>query len=422
MAALGMGVAGSYVGYLLQRAFLGDERRQAKLSAAHTRAASRMRRELQSLRGPAMKLGQTLSLQAGILPEETLMELAALQREAPPMHASLMRAQIKSSLGRLPEEIFASFDERPFAAASLGQVHRATLRDGTAVAVKVQYPGIRAAIANDFAWFRTVSKPAQASGHLPRAAIDELQEQIVAETDYVREADTIARYHAGLAPLPFIRVPRVYRDLSSGKVITMTFLQGQHLDDFLATRPARALRDLVGERLLDLFYFQLLRLHALHADPHWGNYLFEPDGTVGLVDFGCVKDLRPAFVEDLQKFLLFPGSRRSAEFLALLDRRYALMGGTITPAARRTLSDFAEHFYRRVFPPEREREGDLFDFGDAAFLRDYLHASRALVRSRGILPEYIFLARAEMGLYHTLHRLKARVATSRVVRRYLPRP
>jgi hypothetical protein len=98
------------------------------------------------------------------------------------------------------------------------------------------------------------------------------------------------------------------------------------------------------------------------------------------------------------------------------------MGGTITSAARRTLSDFAEHFYRRVFPPEREREGDRFDFGDAAFLRDCMHASRALVRSRGILSEYIFLARAEMGLYHTLHRLKARVATSRVVRRYLPRP
>jgi hypothetical protein len=338
------------------------------------------------------------------------------------MHPSLMRAQFKASLGRVPDELYASFDEEPFAAASLGQVHRATLRDGTAAAVKIQYPGIRDAIAGDFTWFRAVSKPAQATGHLPLAAIDELEAQIVAETDYGREADNIELFHAGLAPLPFVRIPAVVRGLSSGKVLTMTLLPGQHLEEFLARPPSPSLRDLVGARLVDLFYFQLLRLHALHADPHWGNYLFAPDGTIGLVDFGCVKRLRPAFVDDLKAFLLYPGSRRSPEFQALLDRRYELMGGRINPAARRTLTDFAERFYRRVFPPEPDREGDRFDFGDPAFLRDYLRASRALVKVRGILPEYIFLARAEMGLYQTLHRLRARVATSRIVRRYLARP
>ena len=147
------------------------------------------------------------------------------------------------------------------------------------------------------------------------------------ETDYVREAESIALFNTGLAPLPFIHVPRVFPGLSSPKVITMTRLPGQHLDDFLATRPSRALRDLVGERLVELFYFQLLRLAALHADPHWGNYLFNPDGTIGLIDFGCVKRLRPAFVADLQEFLLYPGSRRTPEFLKLLDRRYAGVGG-----------------------------------------------------------------------------------------------
>ena len=422
MATMGMGVAGSYVGYLLQRAFLGEDRRKVRLSAAHTRAANRMRRELQTLRGPAMKLGQTLSLQTGLLPDETLLELAALQREAPAMHPSLMRAQFKASMGRFPEDVYQTFEEEPFAAASLGQVHRATRSDGTPLAVKIQYPAIREAIAGDFAWFRAVSKPAQATGHLPSAAIDELEAQIVAETDYIREAENISLFRSGPAALPFITIPEVFPELSSAKVLAMTRLSGQHLDDFLAKAPSRSLRDLVGERLVDLFYWQLLRLHALHADPHWGNYLFEADGTIGLVDFGCVKRLRPAFVADLQEFLLFPGSRRSAEFQTLLDSRYQLMGGKINPAARRTLMEFAENFYRRVFPPELEHEGDVFDFGDAAFLRDYMSASRALVKSRGILPEYLFLARAEMGLYQTLHRLRARVATSRIVRRYLDRP
>jgi predicted unusual protein kinase regulating ubiquinone biosynthesis (AarF/ABC1/UbiB family) len=421
MTAMGMGVAGSYVGYLLQRAFLGEDRRKRRLSAAHANAARRMTREMSALRGPAMKLGQTLSLHAGILPDETIAELTALQREAPGMHPSLVRAQFKASMNRQPEDLFARFDEEPFAAASLGQVHRATLRDGTSVAVKIQYPGIRDAVANDFAWFRTVSKPAQATGHLPAGAIDELERQIVAETDYIREADNLERFHEGLAPLGYAVVPRVFRELSSSRVLTMTFVPGLHLDDFLASRPSQAVRDRAGEHLMDLFNFQLLQLHALHADPHPGNYLFRDDGGIGIVDFGCVKYLTPPFVEDLRGIMLFPGPRDSDEFRELLDQRYRLMGGRITPAARRTLVRFAERFYQRVFPWQPERDDERFDFGNADFLREYLRGSQELFRAKGTLPEYIFLARAEIGLYQALHRLRARVATSRIVRRYLKR-
>src|SRR5688572_4280025 len=215
MASMGAGIAGSYIGYLLQRAFLGETQSKLKLKSTHTRAAQKMRDEMQALRGPAMKLGQALSMQAGILPEETLAELATLQMEAPGMHPSLVRVQIKRSLGREPEEIFKQFTLEPFAAASLGQVHRAVTRDGIEVAVKVQYPGIGQAIENDFKWFRTVSKPAQAAGYLPKAAIDELQEQIVAETDYQREAGNIRFFEKGLAPLPYVEVPSVYREYSS---------------------------------------------------------------------------------------------------------------------------------------------------------------------------------------------------------------
>jgi hypothetical protein len=98
------------------------------------------------------------------------------------------------------------------------------------------------------------------------------------------------------------------------------------------------------------------------------------------------------------------------------------MGGTLRPAARRALVQFAEHFYRRVFPPEPERDEEQFDFGEAGFLREYVRASQDLLKGKGVLPEYIFLVRAEVGLYETLHRLRARVATSRIVRRYLQRP
>ena len=197
LAGLTAGVTGSYVGYMAQRMFLGEDRRDTKRRATHARAGRRIRDELQLLRGPVMKLGQALSLHTDLVPEEMLAELTKLQMEAPGMHPSLALAQFKASVGRSPEQVFKRFDAEPFAAASLGQVHRAVMRDGACAAVKIQYPGIRAAIENDFRWIRNVTLPAQASGYLPKAVLDEMESQIVAETDYVREADHIELLQGG---------------------------------------------------------------------------------------------------------------------------------------------------------------------------------------------------------------------------------
>jgi predicted unusual protein kinase regulating ubiquinone biosynthesis (AarF/ABC1/UbiB family) len=419
MAALTAGVTGSYVGYLAQHAFLGAEARQQKLKAAHSRAGRRMTAELLTLRGPAMKLGQTLSLQAGMLPEAMLHELATLQMGAPGMHPTLARAQFTAAMGQAPEALFQSFAPEPFAAASLGQVHHAVTRQGARVAVKIQYPGIRDAVANDFRWFRTVSKGAQLTRHLPTIVLAELEEQILAETDYIRERENLEYFRKLLAPLDFVTVPRVYPKYSGDRVITMELLEGAHLDRFLAGRPSQRLRDTLGARLVELHYFQLLQVEAFHADPHWGNYLFGKDATIGLVDFGCVKQLQPEFVATLRSVYLYPGDRTSPEFQELLDRRYALHGRKLTPAARKALARFAENFYRVVYPPELSRDDEPFDFADAKFLKTYLRESANLARSRCALPEYLMIARAETGLYATLHRLRARIPMSRIVRKYL---
>jgi len=417
MASMGAGVAGSYVGYLLQRVFLGEAKSKIKLRATRTRAARRMADEMQALRGPAMKLGQMLSLQTGVLPDEILAELATLQMEAPGMHPSLVHAQVKASLGREPDEIFKHFTIEPFAAASLGQVHHAVTREGQRVAVKIQYPGIRRAIENDFSLFRAFSKPAQASGHIPKLAIDEIEKQIVAETDYYREGDNIEFFAERLAPLSFVKVPRVLRQYSSDKVLTMSLMTGRHLEHFLAQRPSQKLRNQLGAHLFELFYFQLLKMEAVHADPHWGNYLFNDDGGISLVDFGCVKYLSPESVAYLRSVFLYPGSTGSADFRRLLETYYDRVGEKLLPGARRALIRFADNFYRKVYPPEPDR--GLFDFGEAEFLRDFLRESKNLFRTKGVLIEFIFMGRAEMGLYQTLHRLRARVPTSQIVKKYL---
>ena len=418
MASMGAGAAGSYLSYILQRAFIGKAKGERKLKSTHTRVARKIADEMQSLRGPAMKLGQTLSLQTGILPDETLAELASLQMEAPGMHPSLVRVQVKRSLGREPEEIFQKFAPEPFAAASLGQVHEATTREHKRVAVKIQYPGIRQTVENDFKWFRTVSKPAQASGHLPKELIDEMERQMLAETDYRLEADNIDFFREKLSPLSFVEVPQVFREYSSDKVLTMSFVRGRHLKQFLKQKPSQKLRDRLGTNLVELFYFQLLKLGAFHADPHWGNYLFNDNASIGLVDFGCAKKLAPTELKYLQRVFLYPGDRHSPEFRRVLETNYRAQGKKLSTPAYRALVSFSEKFYRNVYPPERDRH-ELFDFADKTFLTDYIRQATSLFRTKHVMTEYLFMARAEMGLYHTLHALKARVPTSDIVRKYL---
>jgi predicted unusual protein kinase regulating ubiquinone biosynthesis (AarF/ABC1/UbiB family) len=366
-----------------------------------------------------MKLGQMLSMSSGVIPEETLFELTSLQMEAPGMHPSLVRAQFKASMGRYPEDVFKTFEPEPFASASLGQVHHAVTREGDCVVVKIQYPGIREAIASDIKLLRSVMMPARVSGHIPNVVIDEVEKGIAAETDYIREANNVERFREALAPLDFVDVPKVYRKYSTDRVLTMSYVTGERLDHLLVRRPTRKLRDLIGTRLADLFYYQVLSMGAFHADPHWGNYLFRADGTIGLIDFGCVKDLTPAFVDHLHEIFLFPGNRRSAEFRDLLRKRYEVFGMKLTPRTVKAFMNAAENFYRKLYPPERELDDTPFDFSDAAFFKTFTSETRAIVTSKGILPEYVFYGRAELGLYHTLHRLEARVAMSGIVRKYL---
>jgi len=419
MAATTASVTGSYLGYLAQHAFLDEKGREAKLRSTHAKAGRRIASDLQTLRGPAMKLGQLLSVQSGVLPDETLIELASLQREAPAMHPSLVRAQFKGAMGAPPERVFKSFDETAFAAASLGQVHRAVTHDGQTLAVKIQYPGIEDAVKNDFTWFRAVATASQMKRIFPESLIGELERHIVAETDYAAVAKNIEFFARGLAPLGFVDVPTVHADLSSGPVLTLSMLAGDSIDAFLARRPSQRTRDLVGERLLELFYFQVLRLGAFHADPHWGNYLFRPDGTIGLVDFGCVKYLAQPFVDNLRAVFLYPGKRDSAAFRDLLARRYTLAGQRLPPKSHRALVRMATEFYGTVYPPDVDRDDEPVDFSDAAVIKLYNQESQNILRAKATLPEYVFLGRSESGLYNTLHRLKARVRTSALVRRCL---
>ena len=273
---LGLSLTGSYIGYQAQNLIFGEAKRQQRQQTFQLRASRRVREELGSLKGAAMKLGQLLSLQGHALSPEALEELSHLQMNAPGMHRSLARAQFKGALGKYPEDVFAEFEAEPFAAASLGQVHRAVTKKGEKVAVKIQYPAIRSAIENDLKLLRSATLPAQISGHFPAGIVDEVQRGFMEETDYVQEAKNIELFAANLSRFDYVRIPKVHWDLSSDRVLTMGFIEGEPAANFLKRKPVAEVLDRIGERLVELYYFQLVHMKALHADYHPGNFLFRP--------------------------------------------------------------------------------------------------------------------------------------------------
>ncbi len=414
---LGLTLTGSYLGYQFQNLFLNEQGRPERRKSFNRKAAGQIRAELESLKGPVMKLGQILSTQFHLMPEETLSELAKLQMRAPAMHATLARAQFKASFGKFPEEVFRSFTEEPFAAASLGQVHRATTKRGQEVAVKIQYPAIRKAIEDDFKLLRSATFPARVTGHATESMIAEIEQGMLQETDYVNEGQNIDFFREQLKPFDYVRVPSVHWDLSTDRILTMSFVSGEPLPDFMAnTRPSQDMRNQIGVQLVELFHLQIHRLRALHADPHPGNYLIKADGTIGLVDFGCVKKFSANFIEIMRAF----EQRVWLQGEEHCDRMARLIWGpAILKKARlaRELLRRAIHFYDMLFPG-LTGGGRVVDFGDAKILEAMFRIFNDNVRNKTVNPEFAFYARAEMGLYNLLHLLRAKIDTSAVLEKF----
>jgi ABC1 atypical kinase-like domain len=403
LGKLGLTLTGSYLGYQAQNLFLGEnQQRQSRFQRASSR---RVREELGSLKGAAMKLGQILSLQSKTLPDEVVRELAGLQMQAPGMHPTLARARFKACLGKYPEDVFREFDPEPFAAASLGQVHRAITRKGEKVAVKIQYPAIREAIESDFKLLRSAAIPARLAGYMPPGILDEVQRGFLEETDYLHEARNIDFFAEGLAGVKYAKVPKVHWDLTTDRVLTMSFVEGEVADKFLERKPPAALRNLIGERLVELYYFQLHRLKALHADHHPGNYLFQPDGGVGLVDFGCVK--RIAF--DASAVVGGCVARVWRQESEPARRFFAQVLGPRVPYSRAKKMVAILEVAAAIWFPEGQGAEPVVDFGKGEMLNVLARACKQAVQAKVANPEFAFVSRAEMGLYSLLHRLNAKV-------------
>ncbi len=297
LAGMTAGVATGWAGAQLRSAFRGEDT-QSEIQAAFLRASGlRIASTLGDLKGAAMKLGQMASLTSDYLPPELITALSALQRQAPPMDWEVIEAQIVAELGAPPERLFAWFDREPFAAASIGQVHRARTDDGVEVVVKVQYPGVDEAVDSDLAQLRMALRFGRLA--LDKEAIDglfgEMRERLHEELDYCVEADHVRLFRDLRAGDAHLVLPEVVAERSSARVLTLTFVDGEPLSA-VATWD-EATRRVIAERLTRMFLSQLFVHRALHGDPNPANFAFRPDGTIVIYDFGSVRRYEQAWVQ-----------------------------------------------------------------------------------------------------------------------------
>lgn len=388
------------VQHKVKRPFMSLERQQADKLDTDDKNAELIFNALTQLRGTALKVAQMLSMEVEILPERYRKELEKSFHQVPPLNRVLVRKAVQEQLGQPPEYLFASFNDQAFAAASLGQVHHATLQEGTAVAVKIQYPGIHVAMENDMKLMRKLA-PNLPNPQMVLQSLEEVQARLQEEVDYAHEAST-TQWFAEHLRVEGIHIPQVYPKFSGARILTTELMDGQHLEAWLATNPSQETRNRAAQSLYDMMVYSVRELKRLHADPNPGNYLFHADGSVSLIDFGCTKQFSAEFIEVLPELL----NAFVRDDMGTILAAYRRLGMSHEVSETDTLRPFTQWV---ALPLQRE----IFDFGQ---YNDYTSSAREIIQKLSqnttlnkIANDFIFFDRTVYGLCKIFERMGAQV-------------
>lgn len=300
LAGMTASVAGRYASDRVQRAFTSEEKSEARKQASYGKMADDIVDTLGELKGAVMKIGQIASQTQDLLPKEISEALQKLQKEAPPVEFEVIAEQIRRELGDMPDVLFKSFERTPYAAASIGQVHRAVTKSGIPVVVKVQYPGVDKSCDSDLKQLKLTLKLGGLL-KMPKESVDalfdEIKERLHEELDYEQEARYLRMFRDFHSEHEGVLVPKVINRLSSQRILTLEYIEGDHLNEIEANGAyTPEVINALGHRLFRVLADQLFIFQRIHGDPHPGNFAFRPDGTVIIYDFGCVKILKPEVV------------------------------------------------------------------------------------------------------------------------------
>jgi predicted unusual protein kinase regulating ubiquinone biosynthesis (AarF/ABC1/UbiB family) len=422
LAALPVGFAGRTVAGWGRRAVGGD--RDEVSARVLERNAEHLFAVLGELKGGAMKLGQALSVYEAMVPAEVAepyrKALTKLQSQGPAMPAAKVHAVLDRQLGRAWRTRFRHFDDSPAAAASIGQVHRGVWSDGREVAVKVQYPGADVALQADLKTLQRISRlfTLVVPGLDAQDLVREVRERMLEELDYRMEADHQRRFAEAYADDPGVRVPAVLA--SAPSVIVSEWLPGPPLASLL-NRPTedaavQAERDRLATVLVTLLFSSAARVGRLHADPHPGNFLLQPDGRIGMIDFGAVAMLPDGIPPALGRILRLAADAEADALMKLLRRERFVVGDVPAADVLRWLGGLADPLRTDAFHFTREWIGKQGDRVANVTSDAFWKTGRAL----NLPAEHMLVARVTGGWINILAQLDCTVRARELAAEWVP--
>ena len=409
IAKAGMSTGGNYLRHYLGNSLPIKKLHQDKRTLNRKNAIS-IFRELSQLKGLPLKLAQGMSMDTGLLPIEFMEVMSSAQYSVPPMNRALVRTQFKRNFNEYPENLFQSFDYDAFAAATIGQVHHAINSDGVRVVVKVQYPNVRKSIYSDIKLLSIFGKQFFKGVNF-EIYLDEVRETLLEETDYLKEGRNIQKFR-DLNFSEELIFPEYKESTSNEQVLTMTFLEGDHLDQMLKKEPNQKIRNSYGQIMWNFFHENINSANnTFHADVHPGNFLFCKGGKLGVIDFGCIKDFPDQFIKSCIRLVQKHLNGSHQEFLNELE----YMGFIKNRSNQSTKEKNIERLFSNLAKILGTiYENSIFDFGNQKFREDLnnLFQSGMEIREVRGSEQFIFFNRITFGLISILMKLEAKVETS----------
>ena len=399
----------NYVKYYGEKIISTEEKAQENLNEAN---AEDIYNGLKTMKGSALKVAQMLSMEKSILPRAYVEKFSLSQFSVPPLSAPLVVKSFKKYFGKHPSEIFDSFNLTSVNAASIGQVHQAE-KNGEKLAVKIQYPGIAKSISSDLALVKPIAmKMFNIKGKNSDRYFKEVEEKLTEETNYILEFKQSEEIAEACKHIPNLKFPTYYKELSSDRILTMSWMEGIHLSEFTANKINQEISNKLGQALWDFYMYQMHHLKKVHADPHPGNFLVNSNGQLIVIDFGCMKSIPDDFYipyfelakkEHIDNPVYFEQKLYELEILREDDSAQEIV--FFKNLFHEMLSLFTQPFHQ-----------DEFDFSDPEFFEQIASLGSKYAKSSELKEmngnrgskHFIYINRTFFGLYNLMFDLKAK--------------
>lgn len=367
---------------------------------------------LKKLKGSALKVAQMLSMEKSIMPQAYVEKFSLSQFSVPPLSPALVTRTFKKYFGKVPQEVFDRFDLASVNAASIGQVHRA-YKNGKELAVKIQYPGVANSIGSDLALVKPIAiKMFNIRGKDSDKYFKEVENKLMEETNYYREIEQSLEIANSCRHIDNLRFPDYYPEFSSDKILTMDWMHGEHISEYVKHDNNQKVLNKLGQALWDFYMYQIHVLKKVHADPHPGNFLVSKENDLIALDFGCIKIIPDNFY--IPYFELATNENLSnPEFF--MNKLYELEI-LIPEDTREEVLFFSEMFHELLTVFTEPFQQEIFDFSNNTFFQKISTLSekyskntqlRKMNGNRGS-KHFIYMNRTFFGLYNLMFDLKAK--------------